>query len=318
MNSNWLIIVEGTDCYGPGGATEGTGVDCYWWGGQLMGAQDYPVTLNVANRLVYSAHDYPHEVFNQTWFSDPTYPNNMPGIWDTHWGYLHKNNIAPVLLGEFGTKLADTSDQQWLSTLVNYLGAGAGGMGWTYWSWNPNSGDTGGILQDDWLTVNQNKQNLLNPIEFALDGGGGVTGTSTRTPTRTPTGPTTTATRTPTRTSTPTPSRTPTGPTATPSRTPTRTSTPSRTPTGGGGGSACTPVNATITAPFTFDGSGTFCWQTSNLGSYINSWNLGTLTVNGVNYTNLYVSSSALPAKINGYWYVYYVGNYAWSHFEAK
>ena len=22
-----------------------------------------------------------------------------------------------------------------------------------WWSWNPNSGDTGGIVQDDWLTV---------------------------------------------------------------------------------------------------------------------------------------------------------------------
>lgn len=22
-----------------------------------------------------------------------------------------------------------------------------------WWSWNPNSGDTGGLVQDDWLTV---------------------------------------------------------------------------------------------------------------------------------------------------------------------
>ena len=30
-----------------------------------------------------------------------------------------------------------------------------------YWSWNPNSGDTGGILKDDWLSVNTEKyQNL--------------------------------------------------------------------------------------------------------------------------------------------------------------
>lgn len=30
-----------------------------------------------------------------------------------------------------------------------------------YWSWNPNSGDTGGILNDDWTTVRQDKVNLL-------------------------------------------------------------------------------------------------------------------------------------------------------------
>ncbi len=322
VNPNWLIIVEGTDCYGPGGVTEPTqGADCTWWGGNLEGAQAYPVQLNVANRLVYSAHDYPHDVATQTWFSDPTYPNNMPALWDKWWGYLQKNNVAPVWLGEFGTLLADTSDQQWFSTITNYLGTGVNGISWTYWSWNPDSGDTGGILQNDWLTVNTNKQAYLTPIEFALDSTGptatsGPSSTPTRTPTRTytptntPTGVTATFTRTPTRTFTQT------GATATFTRTPTRTNTPSASPTGGG--SACSPVTATITAPFTQDGAGTFCWQSSNLGTYINSWNLATLTVNGVDFTNKYASSSSLPAKINGYWYVYYVGNYAWSHFETK
>jgi type V secretory pathway adhesin AidA len=57
-----------------------------------------------------------------------------------------------------------------------------------------------------------------------------------------------------------------------------------------------------ISAPFTQDGAGTFYWQASNLGAYINSWNLSNLTVNGVNLTNLYVAAASLPAKINGYW----------------
>ena len=327
-NSNWLIIVEGVDCYGPGGVTEPSqGATCTWWGGMLAGAQDYPVRLNVANRLVYSAHEYSNDVFAQTWLSDPSFPSNMPALWDGWWGYLHKNNIAPVLMGEFGTRLNDTNDQQWLGALTSYLGTGAGGMSWTYWSWNPNSGDTGGILQDDWLTVNTAKQNYLNPIMFALDGGGGgPTNTPTRTLTRTatrsntPTGATSTRTRTATRT--PTRSNTPTGATRTPTRTPTGatrtwTRTPTRTGTSGGG-STCSPVSASIAAPFTYAGAGTFCWQTSNLGTYINSWNLAQLTINGVDFTNKYAFTSALPAKIDGYWYVVYVGNYAWSHFEGK
>ena len=45
---------------------------------------------------------------------------------------------------------------------------------------------------------------------------------------------------------------------------------------------------------------------------------MASLTINGVNFTNLYVPVSAYPAKINGFWYVSYTGNYAWSHFEAK
>jgi len=118
------------------------------------------------------------------------------------------------------------------------------------------------------------------------------------------------------------PTNTPVTPARTPTRTPTQgtgpTATFTRTPTPGGGGSTCSPITATITAPFTKDGTGTFCWQSSNLGSYINSWNLTSLKVNGTNYTNLYVASGSYPAKISGYWYVSYSTTNASGHFEAK
>jgi endoglucanase len=162
VNPNWLIVVEGVDSYNGSG---------YWWGGNLQGAATAPVRLNVANRLVYSAHDYATSVFAQTWFSDPSYPNNMAAIWDKNWGYLFKNNVAPVLLGEFGTTLADPRDQTWLRTLMAYLGTGTNRPSFTYWSWNPNSGDTGGILNDDWTTVNTTKQAYLTPYLIAPDGG---------------------------------------------------------------------------------------------------------------------------------------------------
>jgi chitinase len=45
-------------------------------------------------------------------------------------------------------------------------------MSWTWWSWNPDSGDTGGILQDDWQTVNQNKVQGLTPIMSVLPSAG--------------------------------------------------------------------------------------------------------------------------------------------------
>jgi hypothetical protein len=137
------------------------------------------------------------------------------------------------------------------------------------------------------------------------------TGTMTNTPTRTPTtGLTATRTNTPTVGISNTPTRTPTA-----GLTATRTLTPTITSTSGIG---CSPVTATITAPFTQDGVGAFCWQSTNLGSYINSWNLASLTVNGVNETNLYVAAGSLPAKVNGYWYVSYNSAVSWGHFEAK
>lgn len=81
VNPNWLILVEGVDCVGPGGVTQQTqGAECTWWGGNLSAAGSVPVRLNVANRLVYSPHDYPSSLFAQKWFSDPNYPNNLPAV----------------------------------------------------------------------------------------------------------------------------------------------------------------------------------------------------------------------------------------------
>ena len=162
INPHLLIIVEGI---------EHVNNDYYWWGGNLEAAGSSPVQLNVTNQLVYSPHDYPASVYNQPWFSAPNYPNNLAAVWNTHWGYLISTNTAPVLLGEFGTKNQTTSDQQWFQTIANYIATNQ--LSFTYWSWNPDSGDTGGILKDDWISVNQDKQAVLQSLLAPLIGSGG-------------------------------------------------------------------------------------------------------------------------------------------------
>ncbi|MET7981752.1 cellulase family glycosylhydrolase [Streptomyces sp. NPDC005281] len=181
VNPNLLIFVEGVQTVNG---------QSYWWGGNLAGVAAAPVRLSVANRVVYSAHDYATSVAQQPWFSDPSFPSNMPGIWDKNWGYIFKQNIAPVWLGEFGTTLQATVDQKWLAALVDYLRPtatyGGDSFNWTFWSWNPNSGDTGGILKDDWQTVDTVKDGYLATIKapgFGGAGGGGDT-----TPPSVPTG----------------------------------------------------------------------------------------------------------------------------------
>jgi len=181
VNSSWLIIVEGVEATAAGNT---------WWGGNLSNAGAFPVRLNVPGRLVYSPHDYPASVYGQTWFSDPNYPNNLSAVWDKHWGYLFRQGTAPILLGEFGSNLATASDQQWAQKIVQYiqgdlngdgtndLGANQLGISWTWWSWNPNSGDTGGILNSDWTTVSTAKLNLLQPVQFNLGGGTGGAATT--------------------------------------------------------------------------------------------------------------------------------------------
>jgi len=165
VNPHLLIIVEGI---------QSVGGDSYWWGGNLEAAGMAPVQLTVANQLVYSAHDYPSSVYGQPWFSAPSYPNNLPGVWSKHWGYLVENNIAPVYVGEFGTKNQTASDGQWFHNMAGYVSAN--GLSFTFWCLNPDSGDTGGILQDDWRTVNQDKQNVLQPLLAPLVGTGGSGG----------------------------------------------------------------------------------------------------------------------------------------------
>ncbi|WP_378145965.1 glycoside hydrolase family 5 protein [Cnuibacter sp. UC19_7] len=153
-NPDLLIIVEGV-------ARSESG-DYTWWGGSLADASDDPVRLDVPHRVVYSPHEYPASVYPQPWFSDPDYPANLPGVWNSSWGYLVEDGIAPVFVGEFGTGYTTASDQQWLSAFVQYL-AGTG-TSFGYWSFNPDSGDTGGLVADDWRTPEAAKLAALEPL----------------------------------------------------------------------------------------------------------------------------------------------------------
>jgi len=169
VNPNMLIFVEGVGTYNG---------QNYWWGGNLMGVRDRPIDLALDNKLVYSAHDYPNSVYEQPWFQGADFPANLPAKFDQMWGYIYKENIAPVWIGEFGTKLQDPKDAPWLEAITSYLSgdldnngthdlpAGQKGVSWTFWSWNPNSSDTGGILANDWRTVNQDKMGYLTPIQY--------------------------------------------------------------------------------------------------------------------------------------------------------
>jgi len=279
-NPNMLIFVEGIQTYN---GTSG------WWGGNLMGVADHPISLSVANRLVYSAHDYATSVSDQTWFHDPTYPANMAGIWNTRWGFVFNQNIAPVWIGEFGTTLASTIDQTWLRTLVSFMKTGTDSYQWTFWCWNPNSGDTGGILNDDWTTINTTKDAYLSSIKFPLSGS---TPTPSATAVRTAS-PSATAVRTAS------PSATAVR-TASPSATAVRTASP--TPVGTGSGTAtCTATfayasqwgngftaNVTVTAGSAAIKTWRVTWTWGGNQAISNSWN-ATVTSGGtaVTATNL-------------------------------
>ncbi len=78
----------------------------------------------------------------------------------------------------------------------------------------------------------------------------------------------------------------------------------------------CCGIPITIALPFSQDGVGQYYWFTSDDISYINSWNMEAVTINGVDFTNTY--SNTMPPKSDGGYYIEYTGLYGWSHFEAS
>ena len=162
VNPHLLIAVEGVQSYTQNGTTSNAD-----WGENLQGVATAPVVLNTPNQVIYSAHDYgPEVVGSQPWFSAANYPNNLPAFWDKEWGYISKDNIAPVWVGEFGGPQNDasssTTELQWINALTSYIKSN--NLYWSYWDVNPDSGGTGGLLLNNWATVDQYKQNILNTI----------------------------------------------------------------------------------------------------------------------------------------------------------
>jgi aryl-phospho-beta-D-glucosidase BglC (GH1 family) len=153
-NPNVLIIVEGVSV---------VGTDVYWWGGNLSAVRTAPIHLSKPEKLVYSAHEYGPEVHDQTWFTDATFPKNLAAVWTQHFDFIMQQGIGHLLLGEFGIKDRAASAGKsgvWFDTLLKTVGST---YSWTFWCWNPNSGDTEGILQYDWLTPQQWKIDALKP-----------------------------------------------------------------------------------------------------------------------------------------------------------
>ncbi|NJR50205.1 MAG: cellulase family glycosylhydrolase [Leptolyngbyaceae cyanobacterium CSU_1_3] len=159
VNRNWLIVVEGVENNVPGQRLKR-----HWMGGNLEGVRRFPVRLSVRNQLVYSPHEYGPGVFNQPWFAERSFPRNMPDRWETGFFYIARQKIAPILVGELGGRQVDAVSKEgiWQRKFVDFLQRNK--LSFAYWSWNPNSKDTGGILLDDWKAIDQPKQQLLSQL----------------------------------------------------------------------------------------------------------------------------------------------------------
>ena len=157
-NPRLLVFVEGV-----AEASDNGGWGAFW-GENLVGAAAEPPDLP-ASRLVYSPHVYGPGVHPMPYFSAPGFPNQMPAIWDTHFGHLRDAGAA-VVFGELGGWYDDDVQEgsvAWLDALVAYM-VGRDMRSFFYWCLNPNSVDTGGLLAEDWVTPEQAKLQALAPL----------------------------------------------------------------------------------------------------------------------------------------------------------
>ena len=116
---------------------------------------------------MYSPHVYGPSVAPQPYFSNESFPANMPPIWHAHFGYL-AGRTGCVVVGEWGG-FFEGADEVWQRAFATWLSEHR--IGSFYWALNPTSRDTGGLLLDDWKTPNTNKLALLRQIQGTLRAG---------------------------------------------------------------------------------------------------------------------------------------------------
>lgn len=134
-----------------------------WWGGNLRGVRDYPITpTSGTSQIVYSPHDYGPSVYAQTWFDkDFNTQTLLDDYWYDTWAYINEEDIAPLLIGEWGGHMDGGKNQKWMELLRDYMINNH--INHTFWCLNPNSGDTGGLLGYDFVTWDSEKYGLFEP-----------------------------------------------------------------------------------------------------------------------------------------------------------
>lgn len=169
-NPNLLVMVEGIEIYprdiDKNGDFSSQNEDDYffnWWGGNLRGVADNPIDLGkYQDKLVYSPHDYGPSVYEQPWFEgDYDYDSLQDDCWNDNWFYIQDDNIAPLLIGEWGGFMKEPN-LTWMTYLRQFISENK--INHTFWCYNANSGDTGGLVLDDFTTWDTDKYEFVKEV----------------------------------------------------------------------------------------------------------------------------------------------------------
>ena len=174
INPHALIVIEGIQIYPidpEANDFKSTDDEDYyntWWGGNLMAVKDYPIDFGDKERnkqVVYSPHDYGPLVYMQPWFEGGfDYDSLYKDAWHPYWLYIAEEDIAPILIGEWGGFMSG-DNQRWMEYIRDLIGKE--NLNHTFWCFNANSGDTGGLVKDDFKTWDEDKYALVKPVLWA-------------------------------------------------------------------------------------------------------------------------------------------------------
>jgi endoglucanase len=93
--------------------------------GDLSIAGKVPVKLPIPNKLVYSVHDYPTEIGGYK----PDHGAEKVSQMNLVWGYLVRDHITPVWIGEMGANMRTDEQRAWAQTLIDYTNGKLGAIG---------------------------------------------------------------------------------------------------------------------------------------------------------------------------------------------
>lgn len=118
------------------------------WGGSFSNLNTY-LGVNPSLKIVFSPHVYGVSVRGDFAVYDGF------DQWNRWFGYLQKYYDNLICIGEMGGWNAG-NDNVWHQNLLQYLQA-TNITNFYYWALNPDSKDTGGLLSQDWTTIDQSK-----------------------------------------------------------------------------------------------------------------------------------------------------------------
>ena len=153
VNPDALIICESIINYK---------IDAYE--GDFSVVKTLPIVLRHPEKLVYSVHEYPKEIGA---YKGPESGAGYVDRMNKTWGWLIRQNIAPVWVGEMGSTMKTPEDKAWGDTLLSYLnGVAPGGLrfsknqrpvsgDWWLWGYRPGELPDGCLTQAGTLRPEQ-------------------------------------------------------------------------------------------------------------------------------------------------------------------